>query len=205
MRTSLNLSVGFSDVPSGHLATVVTCLEMRAPPIPRPAPPMADNIALQILEQPSVERYRSLYRAIGEEWLWYSRLIMPDPQLRQILDDHQVIVAALRLANRDIGILELDFRQSRTCELALFGLASNSIGEGIGRNLMNEAINLAWSQPIDRFWVHTCTLDHPGALAFYRRSGFKPYKMQIEVMPDPRVTGVIPKNCAAHIPIIGLE
>jgi hypothetical protein len=36
------------------------------------------------------------------------------------------------------------------------------------------AIERAWARAIDRFWVHTCTHDHPGALAFYLRTGSGP-------------------------------
>ena len=41
---------------------------------------------------------------------------------------------------------------------------------------MNRALELAWSRPISRVWVHTCTFDHPSALAFYQRSGFLPFR-----------------------------
>ena len=67
---------------------------------------------------------------------------------------------------------------------------------------MNAAIDRAWSQPIRRFWVHTCTLDHPGAIAFYMRSGFRPFRRQIEIADDPRLSGVLPESAAPHIPII---
>ncbi len=35
---------------------------------------------------------------------------------------------------------------------------------------MNRALEIAWARPIRRFWVHTCTLDHPGALPLYVRT-----------------------------------
>lgn len=124
---------------------------------------------------------------------------MPDDKLRAILDDPQVSLFALRQGERDVGILELDFRQPDECELAFFGLASEAVGKGIGRTLMNEAIERAWSRAIKRFWVHTCTLDHPAALGFYRRSGFTPYAFQVEVQPDPRLTGAMPRDCAPHV------
>jgi hypothetical protein len=67
---------------------------------------------------------------------------------------------------------------------------------------MNRAIERAWARPIHRFWVHTCTLDHPGALGFYIRSGFKPYARRVEVADDPRLVGLAPRTSAPHIPII---
>jgi hypothetical protein len=47
---------------------------------------------------------------------------------------------------------------------------------------MNRAIERAWSRPIRRFWAHTCTLDHPSALGFYKRSGFRPFRRQVEIV-----------------------
>jgi len=51
--------------------------------------------------------------------------------------------------------------------------------------------------------VHTCTLDHPAALSAYRRAGFEPYRRAIEHFPDPRLIGILPRDCAPQIPLIG--
>jgi hypothetical protein len=67
---------------------------------------------------------------------------------------------------------------------------------------MNSATELAWSKPIRRFWVHTCTFDHPSALSFYLRSGFTPYAFRVEVQADPRLTGALPLTAAPHVPLI---
>ncbi|HEY1447300.1 MAG TPA: hypothetical protein VGF33_02075, partial [Caulobacteraceae bacterium] len=63
-------------------------------------------------------------------------------------------------------------------------------------------IEEAWSRPIRRLWVHTCTFDHPSALGFYVRSGFAPYAFMVEVLPDPRLTGQLPPDAAPHVPLI---
>jgi hypothetical protein len=67
---------------------------------------------------------------------------------------------------------------------------------------MNRALETAWSHPIKRLWLHTCTLDHPSALAFYQRSGFRPFRRQVEVVNDPRLDGTVPREVARHVPII---
>ncbi|WP_369677242.1 hypothetical protein, partial [Klebsiella pneumoniae] len=61
---------------------------------------------------------------------------------------------------------------------------------------------LAWGKDVRRVWVHTCTLDHPGALGFYRRSGFVPYQRTIETFVDPRSSGVLPADAAPHYPLL---
>jgi GNAT superfamily N-acetyltransferase len=196
------LPPGYSAVPPGHVATVVTSLEMSSRPPLRPAQPFPPDFVLQPLER-TIEAYRHLYRTVGTDWLWFSRLVIPDDRLQAILDDPQVEFLVLRKDGRDVGILELDFRDAEACELAFFGVAPEAIGTGVGRTLMNEAITRAWSRPIKRFWVHTCSLDHPAALDFYRRSGFEPYAFQVEVFPDPRLTGALPRDCARHVPLLG--
>ncbi len=201
-NTNPALPPGYSAVPPGHVATVVTSLEMLARPPQRPAQPFPPGVALQSLER-TIAAYRRLYRAVGTDWLWFSRLVMADEKLQAILENPQVEFFALRKEGRDVGILELDFGTTGECELSFFGLAAEMVGSGVGRTLMNEAIARAWSRPISRFWVHTCTLDHPAALDFYRRSGFVPFAFQVEVFPDPRLTGAMPRDCARHVPLLG--
>ena len=76
------------------------------------------------------------------------------------------------------------------------------IGTGAARFLMNHALQIAWSRPIRRFWVHTCTFDHPSAVAFYQRSGFAPFRRQIEIADDPRLAGTHPRSAGRHVPIV---
>ena len=69
---------------------------------------------------------------------------------------------------------------------------------------MAMALQLGWAgEGVERMWVHTCTLDAPGALGFYRKSGFAPYQRQIETFADPRLSGHLPMDAAPQIPVIG--
>ena len=198
----LTLRDGYTDIPPGKVAAVVTHLEMLEPPPPRRAPQPA-GAAVRAVTVPDAGWYRDLYGRIGAmDWLWFSRLALPPVALEAIIRHPQVEIHALTVDGRDEGLLELDFRIDRACELAFFGVTPGTIGQGAGRLLMTRAVERAWSRPIRRFWVHTCTLDHPGALAFYQRTGFKPFRRQIEVFDDPRLTGLVPETAAPHIPII---
>ena len=191
---------GYSDVPQGKLAAVVTHLQMFARPAPRAAAsPGAELVAHA---EPDPEWYRALFTRIGRDWLWFSRLGMDDAALRAILHDPQVAVFSLRRAGEDLGLLELDFRIAGECELAYFGLAAELQGQGAGRWLMEEALTRAWAAPITRLHVHTCTLDSPAALAFYIRSGFTPYRRQVEIADDPRLTGDLPREAAPQVPVL---
>ncbi|GHD54513.1 N-acetyltransferase [Thalassobaculum fulvum] len=193
---------GYSDVPAGRVATVVTSLQMTAHPGRRPEAG-GGTWSLRAVERPDLDWYRDLYRRVGEDWLWFSRLRMSDGELAGIVHDSRVAVYAFEAAGAAEGLLELDFRAAGECELAFFGLTAAVQGTGAGRWLMNRALDLVWQRPVERLWVHTCTLDHPGALAFYVRSGFVPFRRQIEVAEDPRLTGTVPRTAAPHVPIIG--
>jgi len=191
---------GYSDVPAGKIACVVTHLQMTERPAPRPDPVGAWT--LRKVEMPDLGWYRDLYRRVGEEWLWSGRLQLSDADLAAIIQSPLVEVYALVEDGRDEGLLELDFCQPNQCELAFFGVTARLVGSGAGRWLMNRALELAWPRPVARVWVHTCTLDHPAALAFYQRSGFQPFKRQIEIDDDPRLDGTAPRSAARHVPII---
>jgi GNAT superfamily N-acetyltransferase len=198
------LSEGYHDVPAGKIAAVVTYLEMREPP-QRPPPPPRPDLSVVRVAQPSADWYRNLYSRIGQDWLWFSRLKMSGAELEAIIRNPDVEVSALERAGEAVGLLELDFRTDGECELAFFGLIAAEIGRGLGRLLMAHAIARVWSRPIRRFWVHTCTLDHPGALGFYIRSGFSPFRRQIEIADDPRLSGVFAQSVAPHVPIVAAE
>lgn len=197
----MQLPDGYIDVPAGKQAAVVTCLEMLARPEPR-RERAAENWSLRRVENPDLEWYRALYRRVGQDWLWFSRLCMSDETLADILAAPGVEVYAFEVDGQPEGLLELDFRVKGECELAFFGLTATAQGTGAGRWLMNRALDRAWSQPIRRLWVHTCTFDHPDAVAFYRRSGFVAYKQQIEIADDPRLTGAMPRDAAPRFPVI---
>jgi GNAT superfamily N-acetyltransferase len=196
---ALNLN-GYTDLPPGKIATIVTYLEMREPPH-LPAIQRPEGWTLQRIDHDR-PRYRSLFRAVGEPWLWFSRAVLPDDKLAAILDDPKVEAYALRDGTGDVGLLELDFRADGEVELAFLGLVPGFIGQGAGRFLMNEAIRRAFARPTQRLFVHTCTLDSPSALAFYLRSGFMPYRRAVEVADDPRLHGFLPREAAPHIPLL---
>jgi GNAT superfamily N-acetyltransferase len=195
------IPVGYHPLPEGHLANVVTCLEMTAKPALRPAP--ESGFTLERLGAADTERFRALFRLIGQDIMWFSRLLLSEETLAAIIGDPQVFSYALVKDGQDIGLLELDFRVDGECELSFFGVAPTAVGSGAGRYLMNEALTRAWDRPISRMWVHTCHYDHPKALAFYQRSGFRPYAVMVEVHPDPRLTGQMPRHASPQVTLIG--
>jgi len=189
-------------VMAGELAAVVTSLEMRERPKPRPLP--ASPLRLIQWREPTPDGYRTLFRRVGAPWLWFSRLMLSDDVLLAIIRDPGVAVyAAIDRGGIEIGMLELDFRIAGECEIGFFGLVPELIGKGHGDWLMAQALAFGWRKDVDRMWVHTCTLDHPGALGFYRRNGFTPFARAVETFADPRLIGMLPRESAPQIPLIG--
>jgi len=196
--------MSYQALPGSELAAVVTYLEMRSPP-EQPVPP--SPLSLKRIESPEPDGYRALFRLVGAPWLWFSRLIMDDAKLAAIIRDPGVeLYAVVDERGRDVGMLELDFREAGQCELSFIGLIPELSGKGHGRWLLAEAVRRAWGRDaVARVHVHTCSLDHPAALSAYRRAGFTPYRRTIERFPDPRLLGVLPKDCAPQIPLLGTD
>jgi GNAT superfamily N-acetyltransferase len=188
-------------VPDTELATIVTTLEMvRRPPL-RPLP--ASPLRLVRWERPDLGKYRMLFARVGGPWLWYSRLAMADAALAAIILDPAVeVYAAVDRGGIEVGFLELDLRHADACELSYFGLVPELAGKGLGRWLMAEAMARAWRPGVARVSVHTCTLDHPSALNFYRAQGFTAVKRTIETFPDPRAIGLLPTDAGGHVPYL---
>lgn len=188
-------------VANDVLATIVTTLEMRRRPPLRPIP--GSHFRLVRWERPAIDRYRTLFARVGAPWLWFSRLVMAEPALSAILDDPLIQVhAVIDPAGIEVGMVELDFRQPAACEISYFGLVPELAGQGHGRWLMAETLARAWTKGVERVWLHTCTLDHPGALGFYRAQGFVAIKRTIETFPDPRTSGVLQRDAAPQIPLL---
>lgn len=192
---------GYSNIAPGYIASVVTCLEMREKPVGAPAP-LPEGFSLQPLADRDPDAYRNLFRKVGANWLWFSRLTMSDEKLISVLQNSRREIYVIRHNDVDAGLMELDFSEPGEVELVFLGLTSDVTGKGIGRAVMSAATELAWAKPVQRFWVHTCTFDHPSALGFYIRSGFEPYERRVEVQADPRLSGHLPLDAAPHVPII---
>lgn len=191
----------YTRLSPGRIAAVITHLEMHGRPR-LPADPPGPPCELKQVKNPDLDWYRALYRAVGENWLWFLRLTLDDDALAKIIRDPAVQVHVLRHAGRDAGILELDTRHFPDIEISFFGLVGALIGKGAGRFMMNRALEACWARSPRRVTVHTCTLDHPNALGFYLRTGFTPYARSLEIVDDPRLHGILPRSAAPHVPVM---
>ena len=165
---------------SGRTVPVtVTYLEMTSPDQRAPAPGRAEPTAILRAHRPTISFYRYLYDTVGEEWWWFERRRLSDEALAAIVQDDRVEVHVLYVHGVPAGYAELDRRVEGEVELAYFGLIPEYVGRGFGPYLLDWALARAWSYGPRRVWLHTCTLDHPGALTVYRRGGLQVYDRKV--------------------------
>ncbi|MEH3046424.1 GNAT family N-acetyltransferase [Sphingomonas adhaesiva] len=193
--------MGLTGVPDDHVATIVTTLEMTQRPALRAMPEAPLRLVRWPLPKPG--KYRALFARVGAPWLWFSRLAMDEAALTAIIHDARVqVFAAVDRAGVEVGMLELDFRTPGACEIGYFALVPELAGRGHGRWLMAQALAHGWTKEVSRVWLHTCTLDHPSALNFYRAQGFVATKRTVETFPDPRLLGLLPGDAAPQVPLL---
>ena len=161
----------------------VSYLEMHARP-ERTVPPPRPDLVILHAQKPSTAYYRFLYDAVGRPWQWLSRGKLSDEELAKIIHDPRDEVHVLHVAGVPAGFAELDRRKEGEIELVQFGLMPEFIGQGLGEYFLQWTIDRAWSYHPRRFWLHTCTLDHPRALPNYQKAGFVIYKEEM-ALRDP--------------------
>lgn len=126
----------------------------------------------------SVALARALYSAVGSAYHWHDRDAWTDERLAEHLARPNVAVWVLRESNRPVGYFELLIEDSASVEIAYFGLVPGAQGRGLGKRLLEAAIQVGFATPAARVWLHTCTLDHPAALPNYRARGFTPFRTE---------------------------
>ena len=164
-----------------------TYLEMQSPEQLRPK--RCPDARFQVREQkePNWVFNRDLYFAVGEQWQWIDKRPWTDKQWKEYAAAPELRTFAMYYGDALAGYYELrresepDGRNAAV-EIAYFGLLPEFIGRGLGGALLTSAIEEAWSRrggiAPKRVWVHTCTLDHPQALANYLARGMIVYKIE---------------------------
>jgi GNAT superfamily N-acetyltransferase len=146
-------------------------LEMLTPSVPTVPAPRGGLTVLHV-QQPSVPYYRFLYDAVGKDYNWLSRRKLSDDELETVIQAPLNEVHVLHVDGSPAGFAELDRHHADEVELVQFGLMPEFIGQGLGTWFLQWTIDKVWSYGPKRFWLHTCTLDHPAAMPTYRKAGF---------------------------------
>jgi GNAT superfamily N-acetyltransferase len=159
---------------------VTWSLEMTDRAALRPAREPSDPPLLVPAGRPAPELARFFYSLVGAGWGWTDRLAWSDAEWTAWVDRPELHLVTAWSDGGPAGYYELEQQSdggpsggaSGSVELAYFGLAPATIGRGWGGWLLGRALTHAWDLPgTRRVWVHTCSLDHPRALATYQARG----------------------------------
>ena len=171
------------------MATTVTTysLQMTDPSQLRPSRHDGTGVDLERVGVLMPEYNRFFYTAIGCDWYWIDRLSWDYVRWVQWLDRSEIETWVAYVQGAPAGYYELEQQADKSVEIAYFGLMNQFIGQGLGGYLLSNAIRCAWQMPdAKRVWVHTCTLDHPNALAAYKARGLQIYREETHEQELPK-------------------
>jgi GNAT superfamily N-acetyltransferase len=149
-----------------------TYLEMTSPSDLKPEGRAGPDVRLEQVRDCPWHFYRYLYVEVGRQYHWHDRLEWTEAEFRDWLAGPSTIWL-LSVAGSPAGYFELRGHDDGSSEIAYFGLLPEFVGRGLGKFLLTRAVEEAWRQQPTRVWLHTCTLDHPGALPNYLSRGFR--------------------------------
>lgn len=173
-------------LPHAPRRVVTTHLEMADAAQLRPAGPARTAYTLQRAMRPSPELSRYLYRAVGGDWYWLTRIDWTYDRWLAWLDRPAVQTWVAYVDGTPAGYGELEAQPGGDVEVVYFGLLPAFIGLGLGGALLTDVVQRAWAMEARRVWVHTCDLDHPRALANYQARGFAPYRVETQEQATSR-------------------
>ncbi|MCU1719170.1 GNAT family N-acetyltransferase [Pseudomonas sp. 5P_3.1_Bac2] len=141
--------------------------------------PLPAELEVRECELKQYQFNRFLYQWVGAPWHWTDNLKWSDGQWQALIEqpNHRTWVAYVQ--GGIVGYYEL-LRRDDAVEILYFGLLERFCGQGWGGALLSHALHAAWAWPgTQRVWLHTCTVDHPHALANYQARGLQLYR-QVE-------------------------
>lgn len=151
-------------------------LEMNAPSeLKAKAKPGA--LAITEAEIKDFRLNRFLYQLVGEAWQWTDKLSWSDRDWQAYAERKDLRTWVAYSSGAIAGYFELEKQADEHVQIVYFGLSPKFIGQGFGAALLSNAIAEAWGWgDTRRVWVHTCSTDHPSALANYQARGFRCYQ-----------------------------
>ena len=141
--------------------------------------PLSDDYYVELLDPINFQLNKFFYKNIGKKHQWIDRLIWSETQWINYVSNSKVKTYIFKYKKDLAGFFELIFHSEKNeIELAYFGLLEEYQNKKLGSYLLSQAIKKSFSKNIDRFWVHTCSLDHKNALNNYIARGMKTFKTE---------------------------
>ena len=142
----------------------------------RPKGSSRTDLEFQRVEPPDPSINCIFYQEVGRAWQWRDRLPWTAEQWKGYVERLELQTWIARVGGTAAGYAELELQADRNVEIVYFGLLPAFLGQGLGGHFLTETVERAWGLAADRVWVHTCSLDHPAALANYLARGFRQFR-----------------------------
>ncbi len=167
-------------MPVARTLVRTTYLELMADaPLRRPSRARPDyELRQAVAVTPDFARF--LYRGVGYPWNWTRRVDWSYAQWERYLADDAVEIWVAYVGGTAAGYFELVGDAEDGVEVRQFGMLPSFTGRGLGGHLLCDAVERGRSTGGGRVWLHTCTADHPHALANYLARGMRPFKEEEE-------------------------
>jgi ribosomal protein S18 acetylase RimI-like enzyme len=176
-------------MPTRIVDQTVTYLEMTSPDDLVPGRPPPQPMELESVDDATAELFHSTVLRVGEPHSWTTPTARSSEQWRERLARPDVLAWIARVGGEVVGAIELELQPEGEVEITMFGLVPELVGRGYGGHLLTEATRMAWDArlpddpPNRRVWLHTSSLDHPHALANYKRRGFRVFRREQRPRP----------------------
>ena len=100
-----------------------------------------------------------------------------DKEWQKYIDNKNLKTGVLKINDNFVGFYEQEFHEEKKeIELIQMGILKEYQGKKLGSFLLQYIIQNAFTQDIERLWVHTCSLDHRHALNNYLSKGLNIFK-----------------------------
>lgn len=168
-----------ADAP-GAQPVQVWSLQMLSPHWLRPSPARSQDWQFHVVDHDVAAVSARMYREVGQDWSWVDRRHWQEDDWQAWVQRPGHLLAVAMVDGACAGYIELD-RQGPYIEIAYFGLLTPWIGRGLGGWLLTEGLRSAWQMHgAQCVWVHTCSLDAPGALRNYQARGMRIFRTDVE-------------------------
>lgn len=139
----------------------------------------AKGLDVRECEVKQYEFNRFLYQFVGKDWDWTDKLSWTAEQWQTYAEADNLRTWVAYWQGSPAGYYELQRQEQGDVEICYFGLVSRFIGHGFGGYLLTHTLRSAWAwEGTRRVWLHTCSLDHPAALANYKARGMQLYRVE---------------------------
>jgi ribosomal protein S18 acetylase RimI-like enzyme len=164
-------------------------LEIVEPAALVPARTPEEPLEIRQARIPLPDLNRFLYVAVGRDWHWRERLSWSRERWLTYMGRPELETWVAYVRGTPAGYYEQELQPDADAEIVNFGMLPDFVGRGFGGPLLVHAVERGRKRGARRVWLHTCTLDHPRALAHYKARGFRVYDtktIQREVDAGPR-------------------